>query len=111
MSVAANIAADLGAAYHSGAWWRCRCPVHNSHGPTLALRDGDRALVVKCFAGCDPCDVLAELRYRGLLADAVRTGRRRTGKAETGSRGRLEHQRNAVLDDHAKRTGIARRIW
>jgi hypothetical protein len=31
-------AAEIAAA---AAWWRCRCPVHGSHGPTLALCDGD----------------------------------------------------------------------
>jgi integrase len=32
----------------------------------LALRDGNRGLIVKCWAGCDPRDVLAELRRREL---------------------------------------------
>jgi hypothetical protein len=42
---AAEIATVLGLAHRSGRWWRCRCPVHGSRGATLALRDGDRALV------------------------------------------------------------------
>ena len=37
MSTAATIAAALGGFYRSGAWWRCRCPVHHSRGATLAL--------------------------------------------------------------------------
>ena len=41
---AATIAAALGAAYRSGAWWRCRCPVHGSESATLALRDAGAAL-------------------------------------------------------------------
>jgi hypothetical protein len=69
---AADIALALGAAQRSGQWWRCVCPVHGSRGATLALRDGDRALIVKCFAGCDPRDILAELRRRGLLAAEAR---------------------------------------
>jgi hypothetical protein len=36
---AAEIAAALGGAHHSGAWWHCRCSVHCSRGATLALRD------------------------------------------------------------------------
>ncbi len=39
---AAEIAAALGGGHRSGAWWRCRCPVHGSRGPTLALRDHER---------------------------------------------------------------------
>jgi putative DNA primase/helicase len=64
---ASAIAATLGGAYRSGAWWRCRCPAHGSRGATLALRDGGRGLIAKCYAGCEPRDVLAELRRRGLI--------------------------------------------
>ena len=59
--IAAKIAAALGGAHRSGAWWRCRCPAHGSIGATLALRDGERRLLLKCFGGCHPRDVLDEL--------------------------------------------------
>jgi hypothetical protein len=49
------------------------CPVP-SHGagrgdrnPSLEIRDGNCALLVRCYAGCDSRDVLDELRRRGLL--------------------------------------------
>jgi putative DNA primase/helicase len=64
---AAEIAEALGAAYLSGAWWRCRCPVHQSRGASLAIRDGESRLLVKCWAGCDSRDVLAELKRLDLL--------------------------------------------
>jgi hypothetical protein len=65
---AAEIARALGAAHRSGRWWRCRCPVHGSKGPTLAVRDGDRAaLVVHCHAGCSWAEIFKELRRLGLL--------------------------------------------
>jgi len=66
MMTAAEIALALGGRYRSGAWWRCRCLVHGSQGAALALCDGERALIVRCWAGCQPRDVLAELRRRGL---------------------------------------------
>ena len=51
-----------------GAGYLCRCPVR-SHGkgrgdlrPSLGVSDGDRGLIVHCFAGCDPREVLAALR-------------------------------------------------
>lgn len=61
----------------SGASYLCRCPVP-SHGkgkgdrrPSLSIAAGDDGrLLVKCFSGCDPRDVLSELRRRGLLDDA-----------------------------------------
>ena len=53
-----------------GKGWRARCPVHDDHDPSLSLRSGDNVpLLVKCWAGCDPRDILAELRRRGLLGD------------------------------------------
>ena len=52
----AEIAAALGGAPRSAGWWRCPCPVHGGRGATLALRDGERGLIVKCWVGCDPRD-------------------------------------------------------
>jgi len=46
---AAEIAKAFGGAHRSGAWWRCRCPVHQSRGATLAVGDGERGMMVKCF--------------------------------------------------------------
>jgi putative DNA primase/helicase len=66
---AAEVATRLGQAYRSSSWWRCRCPVHGSAGATLALKDGDRGLLVVCHAGCRRADVLAELQRSGLLDD------------------------------------------
>ena len=41
------------------------CPVHEDRNPSLSLRDGDDGrLLAHCFAGCDPLDVLAEIRSR-----------------------------------------------
>src|SRR5690242_14919263 len=52
----------------SAGGYLCRCPLP-SHGkgrgdrsPSLLVKDGDTALLVKCFAGCDPTDILAELK-------------------------------------------------
>ncbi len=100
--IAAKIAAALGGAYRSGGWWRCRCPVHASQGATLALRDGDRALIVKCWAGCDPRDVLAELRRRGLIGgDAANDPVRPPSPAID----------PCDREGEARKTAAARRIW
>jgi putative DNA primase/helicase len=95
---AAEIAARLGGAMRSGQWWRCRCPVHDSRGATLALRDGQRGLIVKCWAGCDPREVLAQVRRLGLLDRAAL------------SPGTQQHF--AVrADADARRTELFHRIW
>jgi hypothetical protein len=49
-----------------GGTWRgysalCRCPVHEDRTPSLSLRQGDRGILVHCFAGCDPDVILREL--------------------------------------------------
>ncbi len=71
---AAAIARALGGKSVAGGYL-CRCPVPG-HGngkgdrsPSLFIKDGDRALLVHCFAGCDPRDVLDELRHRGLVEE------------------------------------------
>lgn len=40
----------------------CRCPSHADRTPSLAIRQGDRGILVTCHAGCDATDVLRALR-------------------------------------------------
>jgi hypothetical protein len=68
---AANVASALGGR-PNGAGWIARCPTHMDGTPSLSLRDGGDGLLVHCFAGCDPRDVLAELRRRGLTDGDVK---------------------------------------
>jgi hypothetical protein len=75
--------------------------VHGSHSATLALRNGDLGLIVKCFAGCDPRDVLAELRHRGLIA--ARNRRSALSK--------LNISRAPAGDDVDDRIAAGRRLW
>jgi hypothetical protein len=76
--------------------------VHGSRGATLALRDGERGLLVKCFAGCDARDVFAELRCRGLLGDAPHDRCHRPARAIIPPDNR---------NDAVHRIALARRIW
>jgi putative DNA primase/helicase len=61
--------------HRSGHGFLVRCPV-STHGrgrgdkrPSLFVRDGDMPgrVLVWCYAGCNPCDVLDTLRARGLI--------------------------------------------
>lgn len=39
-----------------------RCPAHDDHSPSLSIKEGDDARVlVHCFAGCSPQEVVAAL--------------------------------------------------
>jgi hypothetical protein len=42
------------------------CTAHKDNSPSLSLCDGDRGLLVHCFAGCHPGDVYAAIRRHGL---------------------------------------------
>lgn len=78
MREAANIARALGGKQRTGnhgVYYLCRCLVP-SHGkgqgdvnPSLSVSDGKTQLLVKCFAGCDPSDILDALKRRGLLGE------------------------------------------
>lgn len=45
----------------------CRCPAHPDHNPSLSVRVGRKTLLFKCFAGCDPIDVIRAIRARRIL--------------------------------------------
>src|SRR2546430_5676012 len=49
---------------HGGNFLVC-CPVHEDATPSLSLRDGDRGLLVHCFAGCAPSAIYRAIRLKG----------------------------------------------
>lgn len=55
-----NLVGTLGGTWH-GRTAMCLCPAHADKNPSLALRQGDRGILVTCFAGCERSDVLREL--------------------------------------------------
>jgi putative DNA primase/helicase len=86
---AADIARALGG-HRSGDGHLVRCPVPG-HGqgkgdrrPSLLIRDGERRLLAHCFAGCDPRDIIAALRRRGLLDEDPRRSERRVALSVSG---------------------------
>jgi hypothetical protein len=86
------------------------CPVP-SHGkgrgdrnPSLCIGDGERRLLVHCFGGCDPHDVLDALRRRGLLNGQYESNRRPVA-AQNGD------QRKREEEERAQRIKRARKIW
>ena len=57
----ANIVAALGGKWH-GNYALCICPAHDDRTPSLSIRQGDRGLLVHCFAGCAPSRILEEIK-------------------------------------------------
>ena len=60
-------AARAAGAIVRGAELRLPCPVHDSSPETLAIRQGDRAPLWHCHAGCDPVAVRDGLLAAGIL--------------------------------------------
>jgi putative DNA primase/helicase len=81
---AAAVAKALGGKASTTGGFNCRCPLR-THGngrgdrsPSLHVDDGeDGRVLVHCFAGCDPLDILDELRRRHLLSDRPSSRRQR----------------------------------
>ena len=72
----------------------CRCPAHEDRDPSLSVRPGRTRLLLHCFAGCSPAEVLRALE-RARLLDANAPPLPRGG---------------AGRDDH-RLTAAAQRIW
>jgi hypothetical protein len=53
-----------------GSYGVARCPAHADREPSLSIRDGEREIIVNCFAGCYWRDVKDHLRRQGLLDGA-----------------------------------------
>jgi len=65
---AADLAARLDLHPVGRGVWRGPCPICGG-SKRFQLKEGDRAALFWCFAGCKPADILRELRRRGLLPD------------------------------------------
>jgi hypothetical protein len=67
MRIKAEAVARILGGHPAGGGFLCHCPVP-SHGkgrgdlrPSLAVSNGERALIYNCFAGCDPRDIRAAI--------------------------------------------------
>jgi putative DNA primase/helicase len=48
----------------------CRCPAHNDGDPSLSIMQGHTAILLKCFAGCEPADIIAAWKASGVWEEA-----------------------------------------
>ncbi len=86
MTDARAIIAALGG-HWNGSYGMACCPCHEDRNPSLSISDGqDGRLLVNCFAGCDPVDILQALNGQGLSetpgdTPAPRLHRRDNGRA------------------------------
>ncbi len=81
MLVSADAVAQLLGGRREGRGYLCHCPV-KTHGkqrgdrrPSLSVNNGDKGVILHCFAGCDPRDVIAAINAVDLNARAEITDR------------------------------------
>jgi DNA primase len=72
---AADLAARLRARKSGRSFLAC-CPAHNDRDPSLSITQGHSTILLHCFAGCDPADIIAAFRARGLWDEPERKRRR-----------------------------------
>jgi len=42
--------------------WSCKCPAHQDRSPSLTIKQADDGtILIHCFAGCEPNDILAAI--------------------------------------------------
>lgn len=42
----------LGGTKRTTRGWQAKCPAHDDRSPSLSIREGEKGLLVHCFAGC-----------------------------------------------------------
>jgi hypothetical protein len=65
MTPAESLTNRLGGRWH-GSYGEALCPAHDDRSPSLSIRDGDRAPLVKCHRGCESRQIVTSLRNAGL---------------------------------------------
>jgi putative DNA primase/helicase len=70
MTPAEDLTSRLGGRWH-GSFGTCRCPLHDDREPSLSIRDGERAPLLTCHAGCDRRTIIGELLRSGLWSRAA----------------------------------------
>jgi hypothetical protein len=108
MMDARSLTKALGGRWY-GRYGLAYCPVHNDRTPSLSIHDGERQLIVNCFAGCDWQDVKVEFRRLGLLGGGSEPRRPRTAKATVPVRS--SPQIDAADDDQERRVKTALSLW
>jgi len=73
---AEQLAQALGA-HRSGRQWKCCCVAHEDRSPSMIIFDGRESVQVRCMAGCEPEDIIAVLRSRGIWDGMDRRGYQR----------------------------------
>jgi len=78
--------------------WSARCPAHDDRSPSLQISEGERGLLIRCWAGCTLTAICANLgiELKDLFTDALDPDpRQRRVAAEERDRQRQKRERHA----------------
>lgn len=59
--IAADLLGRLDGVRKTAKGWTGKCPAHADRTPSLSIREGERGLLVHCWAGCPPDEVCEAL--------------------------------------------------
>jgi hypothetical protein len=103
----------LEAVRRSGRGFVSRCPAHKDRTPSLSVRDGERGVLVKCWAGCRLQDITAAvgLTVRDLFYAQIQDPRewKKAQRKRQAERERREAIRNVLgfaLDVRREAEGV-----
>lgn len=76
---AAEFLQQLDGVRRTSRGWVARCPAHDDRSPSLSIAEGDRGLLMKCWAGCTVKEICAALGVNesDLFFDGPRSPRQR----------------------------------
>jgi hypothetical protein len=62
-----------------GGKWSAKCPAHKDRTPSLSIREGERAILLKCWAGCSLDTIASRLgiEIKDLFFDSLPDPRQR----------------------------------
>ncbi len=109
------ITGALGGHWH-GSYGMVRCPCHEDHNPSLSISEGqDGKLLVNCFAGCDPVDILRALNGQGLSEPSTeppspRLHHRDNGRAARDIWREAGPAAGTLVEKYLRRRGITRPV-
>lgn len=74
--------------------WSARCPAHADNSPSLTITEGDKGVLLKCWAGCSLDEITGRLglRIQDLFFDALDANPQRR-RAAAQERERARHAR------------------
>jgi hypothetical protein len=92
-----------------GARWSARCPAHHDRSPSLQVSEGDKGLLLKCWAGCSLQQICTALGIstKELFFDALDADPHKR-RAAAQQRDRQQHRREQQADQQGTLIDVLR---